>query len=221
MTVLSEDSANALIDKLGHTELSEADCYIIEAAYQKGFQIADSNGDYLKVSERDLVAFVRMFCPRAYLEPNAHGWLPMETAPKDSTIIRLLVEFEEHSFEDDNSTPQPTIGTNHLNNTGADEWLFAGWCWTHDRFTQGVGKPIGWLPMIGTQPTLTTPPGTQPAAHPAPAPASSGVVTGQWTGLRDSVPGEAPRFSDGGFVESPAPVARRMFWLFGSRNKTE
>lgn len=78
----------------------------------------------------------------------------MATAPKDSTIVRLLVEFEDGPFEEDN-LPQWTIGTNHLNNTGVDEWLFAGWDWTHDRFTQGSGKVIGWLPMLATQPTAS------------------------------------------------------------------
>lgn len=72
----------------------------------------------------------------------------METAPKDATVIRLLVQFTEHPFDDDTTNAQVTIGTNHLVNTGIDEWLFAGWCWTHDRFTQGEGTPIGWLPLL-------------------------------------------------------------------------
>lgn len=75
---------------------------------------------------------------------------PMETAPRDGTIIRLLVEFEDLALEDDTSKPIWTIGGNTSANTGEnpDLWQFAGWCWTHDRFTEGVGKPIGWLPMV-------------------------------------------------------------------------
>lgn len=85
-----------------------------------------------------------------------HVWRDMSCAPKDASIVRLLVNFEEGSFEDDTS-PVATIGTNHFSNTGVDEWLFAGWSWTHDCFTQGIGTPIGWLPMLDT-PALQTEP---------------------------------------------------------------
>ncbi len=78
-------------------------------------------------------------------------WQPMESAPKDGSLLRLLVEFTEHATEDQ-TEPSPTIGSNSLANTGIDEWLFAGWCWTHDRFVQGEGKPVGWLPMVGVEP---------------------------------------------------------------------
>jgi hypothetical protein len=81
---------------------------------------------------------------------------PMSSAPKDASIIRLLVRFNEGSFEDDGE-PCWTIGTNHFSDTGIDEWLFAGWNWTHDCFTQGAGTPIGWLPMLAAAP--------QPAAQ--------------------------------------------------------
>ena len=80
--------------------------------------------------------------------------LPMETAPRDGTMIRLLVDFTEHATED---TPEPawTIGANNDANVGDDEregWKFAGWCWTHDHFTQGEGTPVGWLPMLAAAP---------------------------------------------------------------------
>lgn len=75
-------------------------------------------------------------------------WRPMETAPKDGTIVRLLVAFTEHPLEDSNE-PLPTIGGNTSDNTKEDEpWLFAGWSWQHDCFTQGEGTPMGWLPML-------------------------------------------------------------------------
>ncbi len=89
-----------------------------------------------------------------------HGGLearPIETAPKDSTIIRLLVDYSadeaEHPLEDD--TLAWTIGHNSDDNVGDGEgsgWQFAGWCWSHDHYTQGVGKPIGWLPLHGELP---------------------------------------------------------------------
>ena len=77
-------------------------------------------------------------------------WRDMESAPKDGTLVRLLVSFDEHSTED--ADEAPTIGANNFDNDGEDVWRFAGWCWSHDHFTQGVGTPAGWLPMIDTNP---------------------------------------------------------------------
>jgi hypothetical protein len=78
--------------------------------------------------------------PRALPET----WRPMETAPRDGTMLRLLVQFEEHATED-TIEPAPTIGAYE---EGAESWQFAGWCWTHDHFTEGKGEPVGWLPML-------------------------------------------------------------------------
>jgi hypothetical protein len=77
-------------------------------------------------------------------------WRDMAYAPRDGTLLRLLVEFDEHSTEDEDQAP--TIGANNFDNDEQDEWLFAGWCWTHDHWVQGKGAPIGWLPMIDTSP---------------------------------------------------------------------
>ncbi|AVS75643.1 hypothetical protein [Paracidovorax cattleyae] len=73
--------------------------------------------------------------------------LPMETAPKDGTMVLLLVEHDGTSFEDSDE-PGWTIGFNNLGNTGEDTWQFAGWDWCQDNYTQGVGKPVAWLPML-------------------------------------------------------------------------
>lgn len=73
-------------------------------------------------------------------------WQDMDYAPKDGTLLRLLVEFDEHSTED--AEQAPTIGSNNFDNDGEDQWTFAGWCWTHDHWVQGKGKPVGWLPMF-------------------------------------------------------------------------
>lgn len=78
-------------------------------------------------------------------------WLPMESAPRDGTLVRLMVNFTEHATED-NPGPSPTIGSNNFECDGEDRWLFAGWCWTHDHFTQGEGSPVGWLPMLDAEP---------------------------------------------------------------------
>ena len=74
---------------------------------------------------------------------------PMETARRNATMVRLLVDYRaedaDHALED--AEIAWTIGFNSFDNTGEDDgWKFAGWCWTHDHFVQGKGKPIGWLP---------------------------------------------------------------------------
>jgi hypothetical protein len=80
------------------------------------------------------------------------AWLPLDTAPKDGTPICLLVNFDDHATED-GPGPHPTIGSNTSeNDQGPDEWQFAGWNWEHDHYTQGVGTPVGWLPMAAQQP---------------------------------------------------------------------
>ena len=75
--------------------------------------------------------------------------LPMATAPKDGTMIRLLVDYTDGGAPLEDDHPRAwTIGFNSLDDTGEDEWKFAGWCWTHDHFTQGSGTPVGWLPWL-------------------------------------------------------------------------
>lgn len=84
------------------------------------------------------------------LEPS---WLPISTAPKDGTLVRLLVNFECHATAD-KVGPCPTIGSNTSENTGeADVWQFAGWNWEHDCYTEGIGTPIAWMPMLSDQRT--------------------------------------------------------------------
>ncbi|GKS96917.1 hypothetical protein [Acidovorax sp. SUPP2825] len=105
-------------------------------------------------------------------------WRPMETAPKDGTLLRLLVEFEHHATEDGEG-PQPTIGSNTWDNHhDFDEWQFAGWDWCQDRYTQGVGKPVGWLPLLGTAPAA--PKSVQPA-DPMGWPLPCGIKVGHVT----------------------------------------
>lgn len=79
-------------------------------------------------------------------EDHDPHWRDMSIAPRDGTLVRLLVEFTEHATED--ADQAPTIGANNFENDGEDRWQFAGWCWSHDHFTQGQGEPIGWLPML-------------------------------------------------------------------------
>ena len=82
--------------------------------------------------------------------------LPMDTSPTDGTMVRLLVDFEANSLEDTDK-PVWTVGACYVSDSEGDVWQFAGWNWSHDCFTEGHGKPLGWLPMLSTPP--------QPAAQ--------------------------------------------------------
>lgn len=73
---------------------------------------------------------------------------PIETAPRDGTIVRLRVIFTEHPLEDDMMNSMWTIGGNTFDHTGEDKWQFAGWSWIHDCFTEGEGTVLGWLPLV-------------------------------------------------------------------------
>lgn len=81
------------------------------------------------------------------------GWRPMKTAPKDGTIVRLLVDYSGddacNPLEDEQITH--TIGGCTDDHTGLSEgWKFAGWSWEQDCFCEGRGKAIGWLPFAPT-----------------------------------------------------------------------
>ena len=85
------------------------------------------------------------------------AWRSMESAPKNGTMLRLLVRpgnAEEDGWTPfaDSIDPYQTIGFNPLSDTGEDEWQFAGWDWCHDCFTDGAGDIIGWLPFDTTTP---------------------------------------------------------------------
>lgn len=80
------------------------------------------------------------------------SWNDVPSAPKDGTMLRLLVvpDEESHTSFHDSETPYETIGFNQMADTGDDEWQFAGWDWSHDCITQGYGEVIGWLPFALT-----------------------------------------------------------------------
>lgn len=86
-------------------------------------------------------------------EQDALTHNPMTTAPKDGTMLRLLVDYGENggpSFEDTSDLCW-TIGVNYLQYTGIDEWQMAGWSWCQDVFCNTTNNhgytPIGWLPF--------------------------------------------------------------------------
>lgn len=82
--------------------------------------------------------------------PNLRGntlFKNMANAPKDGTMIRLLVDYTDGDAPLEDEHPRSwTIGFNNFQNTGEDHWQFAGWSWTHDHFCEGSGTPVGWLP---------------------------------------------------------------------------
>lgn len=78
----------------------------------------------------------------------------MSTAPRDGTMVRLLVQFTNHGVNDGfDSGPAWTIGANTYDDSGDDEWFIAGWDWQQDCFTAGEGEPLGWLPMLSAPAT--------------------------------------------------------------------
>ena len=85
-------------------------------------------------------------------EPNmTAAFLPMDHWDQRDAPVLLLVDYREggdHALDD--AWIAITIGHNNDHNVGDDEgagWQFAGWCWTHDHYVQGKGKPIGWMPL--------------------------------------------------------------------------
>lgn len=96
--------------------------------------------------------FVAMGLARVQADPERPR--PIETAPKNNTLLRLLVDYtgedSAHPLEDD--ILAWTVGFNNDDNVGEGEgqgWQFAGWSWQQDHFTEGRGKAIGWLPFHG------------------------------------------------------------------------
>lgn len=133
------------------------------------------------------------FCQPAPSTAGEREALPMDTAPTDGTMIRLLVDFEGNSLED---TDQPvwTIGACYASDSEGDVWQFAGWNWSHDHFTEGHGKPIGWLPMLDA--ALLSAPALPAATMPV------GELTA-WIATKDQYP----------------PEGVRVFWLDENSNR--
>lgn len=108
--------------------------------------------EYCELMDRHDAEFVRAEAAEAALataREDDGNPRPIETAPKDGTMLRLLVDYEGVEnwmpLTDDNQSW--TIGFNDLQNIGEDEWVFVGWNWSQDCFGTGEGKVIGWLPF--------------------------------------------------------------------------
>lgn len=77
---------------------------------------------------------------------DGDGWLSIENAPKDGTILELVVDYSDGEHPLNDAAVSCTIGFNNFDNDGEDDWDFAGWCWCHDHFTEGKGRVVAWRP---------------------------------------------------------------------------
>lgn len=100
--------------------------------------------------------------------PIAEGWcLDLNIAPKDGTPVQLLVRFDEHTTEQEDLAR--TIGAVTHDGPDAVEqfgFQFAGWCWSHDHWTEGKGEIVAWAPMVALpgQPQMVIPTSDRDAA---------------------------------------------------------
>lgn len=103
------------------------------------------DGDALTVGMlRDLrAAFASSAAPGGVLPSE---WQPMDSAPKDGTIIELVVDYTDGSGPLMDAILACTIGWNGFDDHGVDEWHFAGWDWCQDYVCAGSGTPVAWRP---------------------------------------------------------------------------
>lgn len=83
-------------------------------------------------------------------EGFASAFLPMEAWDERDETVLLLVDYSDGDHPLDDACIAITIGHNNNHNEGDGEgqgWRFAGWCWNHDHYVEGRGKPIGWMPI--------------------------------------------------------------------------
>lgn len=79
--------------------------------------------------------------------PLADSYNPADSAPKDGSMLRLLVDYSTGHGSLDDAMISWTIGFNSLLHTGEDWWEIAGWNWEQDCFCNAQGEILGWLPF--------------------------------------------------------------------------
>ena len=81
-------------------------------------------------------------------------WQPIETCPKDGTLVLLLMPNDMPHPTEENERWR-TIGMNSRDLTGEDYWQFCGWDWCHDVFMNldtlpaSNAEPTHWYPLPG------------------------------------------------------------------------
>ena len=122
--------------------------------YQVWDQFCDSHGDFEFLS--DAIRHAQKLNaalttpPRQPADALREAFRPMDTWDRRDETVLLLVDYTDGDHPLDDDTIAITIGHNNDHNVDEDEgngWQFAGWCWTHDHYVQGKGKPIGWMPL--------------------------------------------------------------------------
>jgi len=91
--------------------------------------------------------------PRRNVIVRPASWQPIRSAKKDGTLYLLLVYYggEDEAFPLEDADFARTIGFNNFEYDGEDRWQFAGWCWSHDHFTEGRGRAVAFT-EIGVTP---------------------------------------------------------------------
>ncbi|GAA0749663.1 hypothetical protein [Sphingomonas trueperi] len=110
-----------------------------------------ANGRDFDRAEKEGTFPVRYFWDCELPSQDPVRFLPMESWDKRDEPVLLLIDYAgdgQHALDD--ATIAITIGHNNDHNVGPEEaqgWRFAGWCWSHDHYVEGAGKPIGWHPL--------------------------------------------------------------------------
>lgn len=94
-------------------------------------------------------AFVAASEPLGHPDSRRPAWnFNMASAPRDGTLLLLLIRLDDCWCGFDDNEVSRTIGFNCVDNDEIDEWKFPGWSWSHDCIKeQGHGTPIAWAPM--------------------------------------------------------------------------
>lgn len=109
-------------------------------AAMKGFLRVCRSGGMEKAEADTIMAGVDSAVDLGYFD-NPVSYLPMESAPTDGTMVRLLAN-HPHATTRDGAETFWTIG--FKTDRG---WMAAGWDWCADEFISCEPIVLGWLPM--------------------------------------------------------------------------